>query len=248
MSDMATVLVTGGAGHLGRPIVQALAARGFRTAVNDIDDTALHRLSGDVGEAVPFPADVSDERAAARLVTDVAHRLGSIDVLVNAVGVEGPIGPIESVEPISVRRTFDANVMTMIWTTRAVVPLMKRAGRGRIINMASGAGLAGGALASVYHATKHAVVGLTRSLARELAPHGIGVNAVCPGYVDSPMVDRILDAQAAVTGSMVDVDASIPIGRKAAPHEVASTVAYLAVDAPDYLTGTCLVLDGGLRA
>ena len=138
--------------------------------------------------------------------------------------------------------------MSMFWLCKAVVPEMKTNRTGRIINMASGAGLAGGALASPYHASKHAVVGLTRSLARELAPHQIAVNAVCPGYVNSPMVDRISLAETEATGHPTDVLGSIPFGRMADGDEVATTVAFLAAEAPIYMTGSCLVVDGALRA
>ncbi|MDH3295500.1 MAG: SDR family oxidoreductase [Acidimicrobiia bacterium] len=243
-----TALVTGAAGHLGSAITRLLVGRAITVAVNDVDATAARRLVESVDGAVPFIADVSLADEAVRLVTEVVERLGPIDVLVNGVGVEGPLGAVEEIRPNDVRRAFEVNVMSMFWLCRAIVGGMKRRGRGRIINVASGAGLAGGALASPYHASKHAVVGLTRSLARELGPHQIPVNAVCPGYVESPMVDRILDAETALTGERADVVATIPMARMASADEVAATVAFLALDAPSYLTGQCVVIDGGLRA
>lgn len=242
------MLITGAAGRLGSSTARLLGDRSCSLAINDVDEAAVRELAADISGAVPFPADVSDPAAAARLIEAVIARFGTIDVLVNAAGIEGPLAEIENLDPAEVRRVFDINVMAGFWLCRAVVPVMKRQGRGRIVNLASGAGLAGGALASPYHASKHAVVGLTRSLARELGPHRIAVNAVCPGYVDSPMVERILDATETVTGQRPQVTDQVPMGRLADPDEVASTVAFLALDAPEYLTGAALVLDGALRA
>lgn len=242
------MLITGAAGLLGSSTARLLGERSCSLALNDVAEAAVRELAGAISGAAPFPADVSDPAAAARLIEAVMARFGAIDVLVNAVGIEGPLAEVEDLDPAEVRRVFDVNVMAGFWLCRAVVPIMKRQGGGRIVNLASGAGLAGGALASPYHASKHAVVGLTRSLARELGPHRIAVNAVCPGYVDSPMVERILDATETATGHRPQVTAQVPMGRLADPDEVASTVAFLALDAPEYLTGTSLVLDGALRA
>ena len=242
------VLITGAAGRLGSSMARLLGERSCPLALNDVDEAAVRSLAASIPGAAAFAADVSDPVAAAGLVEAVTGRFGAIDGLVNAAGIEGPLAEVEHLDPDEVRRVFDVNVMAMFWLCRAVVPGMKQRGRGRIVNLASGAGLAGGALASPYHASKHAVVGLTRSLARELGPHRIAVNAVCPGYVDSPMVERILDATEAATGRRPEVTGQVPMGRLADPAEVAATVAFLALDAPEYLTGASLVLDGALRA
>jgi NAD(P)-dependent dehydrogenase (short-subunit alcohol dehydrogenase family) len=240
--------VTGAGGHIGSAVVAALAERSFVVAVNDIDEGAARELADSIDGALPFAADVSDPDAATRLVEEVRGQVGAVDVLVNGAGIEGPIGSIEHLLPSDVRRVFDVNVMSVFWLCRAAVPAMKQARKGRIVNLASGAGLAGGARASAYHASKHAVVGLTRSLARELAPYDVAVNAVCPGYVESPMVDRIIQAETQTTGEGVDVVQAIPMGRMADRDEVAATIAFLARDAPVYMTGSCLVIDGALRA
>ena len=242
------MLITGAAGRLGSSMARLLGERSCPLVLNDVDEPSVRELAAAVTGAVAFGADVSDPAAASRLAEAVTDRFGAIDVLINAAGIEGPLAEVENLDPAEVRRVFDVNVMSMFWLCRAVVPVMKRQGRGRIVNLASGAGLAGGALASPYHASKHAVVGLTRSLARELGPHRIAVNAVCPGYVDSPMAERILDATEAITGCRTEITGQVPMGRLADPDEVASTVAFLALDAPEYLTGASLVLDGALRA
>ena len=265
------VLLTGAAGHLGRHIARRLASSAAGLALSDIDgdrlaDTArwiTDRGGGQTGSArdpdapneaasdtvsvITVPADVTDEAAARAAVAEASQRLGGLDVLVNAHGIEGPTAPVTKLNPADVRRTFEVNVLSMFWLCGGAAEIFTVAGGGRIVNMASGAGLAGGAYTGVYHASKHAVVGLTRSLALELGPAGIVVNAVCPGFVESPMVDRIVSA-------LGDLDLPteyahmVPLGRYADPDEVAETVRYLACDAPEYMTGTCLVLDGGLRA
>jgi NAD(P)-dependent dehydrogenase (short-subunit alcohol dehydrogenase family) len=125
---------------------------------------------------------------------------------------------------------------------RALVPGLRERGGGRIVNLASGAGLAGAELMTVYSASKHAVVGLSRTAARELAPYGIAVNALCPGCVESPMMSRV---EQAAGGSFVD---AIPAGRYATTEEIADVAAYLALEAPPYLTGAAIVVDGALRA
>ncbi len=265
------VLITGAAGHLGRHIASGLAAAGGRLAICDVDAGGLALLAKEltgcsrqadevpegshsehVGagalEVVPIiPADVTDESAARAAVNEAHERLNGLDVLVNAHGVEGPTAPVTSLDPAHVRRTFEVNVLSMFWLCGAATEIFKASGGGRIVNMASGAGLAGGAYTGVYHASKHAVVGLTRSLARELGPFGIAVNAVCPGFVESPMVDRITTALGRLD-LPTEYKHTVPMGRYADPDEVAETVRYLACEAPAYMTGTCLVLDGGLRA
>lgn len=244
---MTAILVTGAGGHLGTAMANALSLRADQLAVNDVDGDAAARLAEQLTGSTPFTADVADPAEAARLVGDVVDRFGRLDVVVNAAGIEGPIDRITELDPSEVERVFAVNVLSMFWVSGAATPHLRTAG-GRIVNVASGAGLAGGAYATAYHASKHAVVGLTRSLARELGPSGVSVNAVCPGYVDSPMVRRILDRLADLHGGPVDPEPGIPIRRMATPEEVAELVTFLAFDAPGSLTGDCLVLDGGMRA
>lgn len=264
------VLLTGAAGHLGRRIAAQLAEERCDLALCDREaaatevlarelapgSAATERAAGDgpreptgAGRSalVQVPAEVTDESAARAAVERAHELLGGLDVLINAHGVEGPVATVTALDPDEVRRTFEVNVMSLFWLCGAAVEVFGASGAGRIVNMASGAGLAGGAFASVYHASKHAVVGLTRSLARELGPSGIVVNAVCPGFVESPMVDRIAESLGEL-GQPTSYQDAVPLGRYADPDEVAEAVRYLACDAPEYMTGACLVLDGGLRA
>ena len=261
------VLLTGAAGHLGRRTAAKLAEAGCDLALCDQDRAGLAALARELSdaaaghgapmtgddrlsagaEAAAIPADVTDEACAAGVVAEAHERLDGLDVLINAHGIEGPTGTVETLDPAEARRTFEVNVLSLFWLCGAAAENFKASGGGRIVNMASGAGLAGGAFASVYHASKHAVVGLTRSLARELGPAGIVVNAVCPGFVESPMVDRIA-ATLGELGQPASYRDAVPLGRYADGEEVAEAVRYLACEAPDYMTGACWVLDGGLRA
>ena len=245
-----TALVTGAGGTLGREIALALADKMDCLAITDIDRARAEQLAAEVRgcETMVLAGDVADPHFAAMVVAEVVERFGSIDVLINGAGIEGPIAAVEDLEPAAVERVFAVNVMSMFWLCSAVVPTFKEKGIGRIVNLASGAGLSGGAFTSPYNASKHAVVGLTKSLARELAPFGIPVNAVCPGYVASSMVDRIEAGQALLTGQPPDFAGTVPMGRLADPGEIAASVLFLATTAPVYLTGTCLVVDGALRA
>ena len=220
MADVA--IVTGASGKIGTAIVRELERRGLTVAPFDADVTS----------------DAEVEEAVARIVAD----LGVPAACVNAAGIEGPVAAVEDAALADVQRVFDVNVFGIFRTSRALLPHFKARGSGRIVNIASGAGLGGVPQMAAYTASKHAVIGLTRSLAIEVATHGISVNAVCPGCVESPMMERIESALGA------DFRGAIPMGRYAEAEEVASLVAYLVCDAPPYLTGASLSVDGGLRA
>jgi 3alpha(or 20beta)-hydroxysteroid dehydrogenase len=244
--------VTGAAGRLGGGIVDALATRGARLVLVDLSADALQaqatRLSGRTA-IVPVAVDATEGDAPRAAFDAAVERFGRVDALVNNAGVEGPIGRTEDVALEDVRRLFDVNVFALLAFSSEAVRRFRAQGGGRIVNMASGAGLAGTAYMAAYSASKHAVVGLTRSLAREVADAGIQVNAVCPGCVDSPMMERIEArlGELAGTGPASFVPA-IPAGRYCDPSEVGALVAWLALEAPDYVNGTTQVIDGALRA
>lgn len=239
------VLVTGAAGRLGVAITAALAARGARLVLVD-------RVVSDVpagADAVTLELDATADGAAVAALRSALERYGRLDALVNNAGVEGPVARAEDVPLEDVRRVFEVNVLALLAFSGAAMRHFRAVGAGRIVNVASGAGLAGTGMMAAYSASKHAVVGLTRSMAQEAGPAGIAVNAVCPGCVDSPMMARIEAQLGALAGTgPTSFVTSIPMGRYADPAEVAETVAWLALEAPVYITGTAMVIDGGLRA
>lgn len=251
VSDAGRVtLVAGAGGQIGRAIVDAVAAREGAIALSDVDGDALAGLEAAHGERIVFSrtADLRNDVDTAELVSETIAATGRLDGCVLAFGIEGPIAAVEDLEMDAVHDLFDVNVFANIRLLKAVVPHMRDGGGGRIVTIASGAGLAGIELMGAYCSSKFAVVGLARSLAREVAADGIAVNAVCPGIVESPMMDRINRDIEDVAGTAVSFENMVPAGRYAAPTEIADLIAYLAVDAPTYLTGAAIVIDGALRA
>jgi NAD(P)-dependent dehydrogenase (short-subunit alcohol dehydrogenase family) len=186
-----------------------------------------------------------DSEQVDAFVADVVESLGSCHACVLAAGVAGPVGPVDTTTDDELAAVFDVNVFAMFRVLRAVLPVLRRRGGGRVVALASGAGIGGAAYIAPYAASKHAVIGLARSVALEEAASGISMNAVCPGLVDSPMLHRIELATAAITGVAPDAP---PMRRNADPNEVAELVVYLVLSAPAYITGAALSIDGGLRA
>lgn len=244
---MRVALVTGAAGGIGEAVARRLLRARFRVLAADCDQEGLERLGSALPSVIPQPLDVADADQVVRVAAEVASRHGRLDVLVNAAGLFRRTPALEMREEV-LRALVEVNLMGALRCASAFGALMARqplrggGPRGRIIHVASVSALTGAATASVYAATKAGLVAATRSAARELAPWGITVNAVAPGLVDTPMLEP---ERALVEKFLLP---RIPAGRLARPEEVAEVVGFLATCRTSYLTGSVLVLDGGLHA
>ncbi len=235
-----TVVVTGGAKGIGRAIVDQFTALGDDVVALGRDRRALAEL--DVRTAV---CDVTDELA----VIETFRRLRDVDVLVNNAGF-AESAPLTRTTLSSWARHFDVNVTGPFLCMRAVVPEMRARGHGSIVTVASTAGRIGRPYTSAYTASKHAVVGLMRAVASELAGTGVRVNAVCPTYVETELTERAIARIVKSTGRDEGECEAIlagmsPLGRLLKPGEVADAVVYLASDAAAAISGQALVIDGG---
>ena len=237
-------LVTGAGRGMGRASAERIAADGARVIVNDLDETraaeVADRLVSEGAEAIGVAADVSDAADVSRLVDTAREAFGDVDILVNNAGVLRRTGILDLGED-EWNLVLDVNLKGTYLCTRAVLPAMKAAGWGRVVNISSSAGRSVSTLGGPHYTTaKAAVLGFTRAVAREMAPFGITLNAVCPGLVKTEMVNEVITA--AQTQAYAD---SFPIKRLAEPQEVAELVAFLASDRAAYITGASLDINGG---
>ncbi|MCC6645867.1 MAG: SDR family oxidoreductase [Polyangiaceae bacterium] len=240
-------LVTGGAGGIGRAIARALRDAGAEVIVTGRDPGALTRLADELGVATR-ELDLTDRAAIAAL----GAALGVVDVLVNNAGV-AESAPLARTSDATWDAALAVNVTAPFALCRALMPPMMARGWGRVINVASNAGLVGYAYTSAYVASKHALVGLTRALAKEAGASGVTVNAVCPGFVDTPMTARSAANIADKTRGTEDeararLASLTPQRRLFSPDEVAALVLTLASPASAGISGAAIPLDGGQTA
>lgn len=243
-----TVLITGALTGIGRATAFAFAAEGYNVVVSGRRLEAGIQLATELRDqgvaAEFFLADVTDEAQVQAVIANTVKRFGRIDVAVNNAGVEGELGPITGQTAANYRATFETNVLGVLLSLKHELAVMQAQGSGAIVNLSSIAGQVGMAGASVYVASKHAVEGLTKTAALEVAALGIRVNAVAPGPVQTPMLDRFTGSADAKAGLF----AMMPAKRGAAPEEIAQTILFLASDKARYLTGQSIAVDGGYTA
>jgi 3-oxoacyl-[acyl-carrier protein] reductase len=261
-------LVTGGASGIGRAIAQRFAEEGARVVVNDIRQAAAEAAAGEIGRgARAIVADVADSGQVRAMVEQVGRELGGLDVLVNNAGI-GEVDPagraafnvraearIAEMMAGSVQTHWDvtrslsdehwARMLAVhlngtFYCTREALALMSRVNRGAIVNISSVAGLMGIEVAPHYGAAKAGILGFTRSVAREVASRGIRVNAICPGWIDTPLLDPMPPTVRLLA------ERQTPMGRLGEPREVAAVAAFLASDDASFLTGQWLSPNGGL--
>ena len=248
------VLVTAGAGGIGAAIVRAFAECGARVHACDIDAGALGRLADEVPGTTVTPCDVASADDVDRVFADAADALGGeLDVLVNNAGAAGPTGPIESIEPADWARTVAVNLDGQYLFARRAVPLLKRSASGPcVLAISSVAGRLGYPLRSPYAATKWAVVGLAKTLAVELGPHGVRANAILPGPVEGERMERVFAARAAAEGSSVEAVRADYVGmsslrRMVTVEDVAATALFLASPAARNVTGQAISVDANVE-
>lgn len=235
-------LITGAARGQGAAHARLLVESGARVAITDVLEAEGQALADELGEAALFlRLDVTSEDDWAAAVRTVLDRFGRIDILVNNAGV-AVVGPIATTSVADYRRVVDINQLGVFLGMRSVIPAMTEAGGGSIINISSVAGLVGLAGNAAYAGSKYAVRGLSKAAAMELAPHGIRVNSVHPGFIDT---DMLRTPGADMQNAAAALRRKIPAGRMADAAEVAPLIAYLASDDSRYCTGAEFVIDGG---
>jgi NAD(P)-dependent dehydrogenase (short-subunit alcohol dehydrogenase family) len=239
-------LVTGGGGGIGREIARRLAREGMAVAVLDRDSAAAQTVADEIG-GVAVTADVTQPEQVGRAVDAILGRFEKIDLLVNNAGIAW-MGPALDTPLEALRSMLAVNVEGVFIVGRAVLPHMIGRGSGSVVNLASWAGKTGPAYFAGYSASKFAVIGLTQALAREMAPHGIRVNAICPGIVVDTAMRTAIEAQQRHYGlpETTEREKSIPLGRVSVPDDVARVAAFLASDESAYITGESINLSGGL--
>jgi 2-hydroxycyclohexanecarboxyl-CoA dehydrogenase len=236
-------LVTGAARGIGAGIARALAAAGARVALADVAADSVRETAEGLGKGgLPIVMDVSDARSVRAGVAEAEARLGPLDVLVNNAGVD-TIAPFVETDEGVWDRLWAVNLRGTLLTTRAVLDGMIARQRGRIVSIGSDAGRVGSTGEAVYSATKGGVIAFSKSLAREVARHGITVNCVCPGPTDTALLEQVREYDEKLHASLAR---AIPLRRLGKPEDIAAAVAFLASDDAAYITGQTLSVSGGL--
>jgi NAD(P)-dependent dehydrogenase (short-subunit alcohol dehydrogenase family) len=246
------VLVTAGASGIGRAIVDMLSLHGARIHVCDVAESALDEFRRAYPNHGASKADVASDDDVAKMFDDVRGSLGGLDALINNAGIAGPTGAVEDISPADWRRCIDVDLTGQFLCARLAVPLIKDAGGGAIVNMSSSAGRHGYAFRTPYSAAKFGIIGLTQSLAKELGPHNIRVNAILPGIVEGPRMERVIRDRAA----QLNIDYGemerrylerVSLRRMVTPHDVAAMVVFLLSPMGENLSGQSLGVDGNVE-
>ncbi len=242
-------VVTGAGSGIGRATARLMAARGAHVVVSDLDDAGgqatVDAIASAGGTAMFVHADVSSDADVQALVDATVEAYGGLDWAVNNAGIEGAMQPIVESSNEEFDRVIGVNLRGVWLCMRAELPLMIERGGGSIVNISSVAGLVGFPAIAPYVASKHGVDGLTRAAALEYATQNIRVNAVCPGVIDTPMVQRAAEKTPELLDAAV---ASEPIGRMGRPEEIGEAAYWLCSDASSFVTGELLAVDGGFLA
>lgn len=243
------VIITAAAAGIGRSIAAAFVDAGASVHLCDVDPVAVEACAAELPGAVASVVDLLDVDAVDAWLGGAVDALGGVDVLVNNAGIKGPTAFVEDVSVAEWRESLAVNLESHFVCARRVAPLMKAQRAGCIINMSSMAGMVGYGMRTPYAAAKWAVVGLTKSLAIELGPHGVRCNCICPGSVRGERIERVIDAEAAQRGVTREVIAGEylagqSIKRFVEPTEIADLCVFLASPAASMISGQAIGLDG----
>ncbi len=245
-----TALITGGGRGIGRAIALAFAREGMRIAVAARTAEQVEQVAQEIGNgAIGLVCDVSDPESVTRMFTELGERLGDADILVNNAGIAESATLVTTTDEFW-HRHLAVNLSGTFYCTRAALPAMLKKGWGRVINIASIAGKTGAPYIAAYSASKHGVMGLTRSVALEVAATGITVNAICPGYVETDMVSRGIERITTKTGRTAEealdsLKKMSPQNRLVTAEEVAAVALLLASDEGRGINGQGINIDGG---
>jgi NAD(P)-dependent dehydrogenase (short-subunit alcohol dehydrogenase family) len=250
--DGRRVVITAAAAGIGRATLETFVAAGARVCVCDVDAAGLEELRQALPEVGALVADVSDSAAVDALFEMALARLGGLDILINNAGIAGPTAPIEAIAPEDWARTLEVNLFGQYLCARRAVPHIRAAGGGSIVNLSSAAGRFGFALRTPYAASKWAVVGLSKSLAIELGPDQIRVNAICPGAVEGERIDRVIAAKAQALGITIEAMRAelvekASMKRMVSPQDIANMILYLCSDAGRLVSGQAIGVDGNVE-
>lgn len=249
---MQRVLITAGASGIGREIVHAFAAAGAKVGVIDIDASLLASLRVAHPQVITEVCDLADRAQIESQVMKVIAALGGLDVLVNNAGIAGATAPVESYDPDTWEQVMRVNLSGTFNVTRLAIPWLRKSQAGCIINMSSAAGRLGYPQRSAYAVSKWGIVGLTKTLSMELGEAGIRVNAILPGPVAGPRMERVLEARALASGRTLDDERRGALTNQSIkmftePREIAALALFLASDAAKTISGQALSIDGDMH-
>ncbi|HWA41936.1 MAG TPA: SDR family oxidoreductase [Hypericibacter adhaerens] len=247
------VVITAGASGIGRVVAETLRAHGAKVHVCDVSQEALDACRKALPDVGTHLADVADVKQVDKFFDAALGAMGGLDVLVNNAGIAGPTAGVEDIDPAEWDRTIAINLNGQFYSARRAVPALRKTQDGAIINMSSVAGRFGYAYRTPYAATKWAIVGFTESLAKELGPVGIRVNAILPGIVEGPRIERVISARAQATGVSYEAMKNEYLGkvslrRMVSPQDVANMVLFLCSPAGRNISGQSLSVCGNVEA
>jgi 2-dehydro-3-deoxy-L-rhamnonate dehydrogenase (NAD+) len=234
-----TAIVTGAAAGIGEAIARRLSQAGAFVFVADVDEAAAAQTASSLGNASPLKLDVTSAESVSAGVAQVLERTGRLDILVNNAGIAGPAQSVVDYDEATFRKVFDVNVVGVFLCTKYALPAMKKQGYGRIVNIASIAGKEGNPNMPAYSASKAAVIGFTKSVAKEVATEGICINAVAPAVVQTKILDQLTPQQVAY------MTEKIPMRRTGKPEEIAAIVHFLASPDASFVTAQTYDASGG---